>query len=230
MGVTKTDFVRGLQCPKMLWLDSHKPEEKYIPAAVQRRLDLGNEFGDKAMAIFGDYVETTAYRPDGRMDYAAMLERTERCLLAGTPVICEAAFSWYGNYCAADILKKTASGYELYEVKNAPRPRREFLIDLGFQSYLIRKSGVLLERCFLILRGENEAERKEDGGRAEVTFRIVDETKEARLFERMADKNIWTFSKLKKQEAEEPKVSVGRQCESPYKCWYYDYCHGRGSI
>lgn len=85
MGVTKTDFVRGLQCPKMLWLDSHKPEEKYIPAAVQRRLDLGNEFGDKAMAIFGDYVETTAYRPDGRMDYAAMLERTERCLLAGTP-------------------------------------------------------------------------------------------------------------------------------------------------
>lgn len=92
MGVTKTDFVRGLQCPKMLWLDSHKPEEKYIPAAVQRRLDLGNEFGDKAMAIFGDYVETTAYRPDGRMDYAAMLERTERCLLAGTPVICEAAF------------------------------------------------------------------------------------------------------------------------------------------
>lgn len=90
MGVTKTDFVRGLQCPKMLWLDSHKPEEKYIPAAVQRRLDLGNEFGDKAMAIFGDYVETTAYRPDGRMDYAAMLERTERCLLAGTPVICEA--------------------------------------------------------------------------------------------------------------------------------------------
>ena len=37
MGVTKTDFVRGLQCPKMLWLDSHKPEEKYIPAAVQDR-------------------------------------------------------------------------------------------------------------------------------------------------------------------------------------------------
>lgn len=190
----------------MLWLDSHKPEEKYIPAAVQRRLDLGNEFGDKAMAIFGDYVETTAYRPDGRMDYAAMLERDGAVPAGGhARHLARRAFSWYGNYCAADILKKTASGYELYEVKNAPRPRREFLIDLGFQSYLIRKSGVLLERCFLILRGENEAEREEDGGRAEVTFRIVDETKEARLFERMADKNIWTFSKLKKQEAEESK-------------------------
>ena len=38
MGVTKTDFVRGLQCPKMLWLDSHKPLEKIIPEAVQKRL------------------------------------------------------------------------------------------------------------------------------------------------------------------------------------------------
>lgn len=65
MGVSKTDFVRGLQCPKMLWLDSHRPELKIIPEEVQRRLDAGNEFGDRAMGIFGAYVETTLYRPDG---------------------------------------------------------------------------------------------------------------------------------------------------------------------
>ena len=57
MGVSKTDFVRGLQCPKMLWLDSHMPEKRVIPEEVQRRLDEGNEFGDRAMGIFGDYVE-----------------------------------------------------------------------------------------------------------------------------------------------------------------------------
>lgn len=108
-------------------------------------------------------METTAYRPDGRMDYAAMLERTERCLLAGTPVICEAAFSWYGNYCAADILKKTASGYELYEVKNAPRPRREFLIDLGFQSYLIRKSGCPWNAAFSFCAAKTKPKEKRTG-------------------------------------------------------------------
>lgn len=111
MGVTKTDFVRGLQCEKMLWLDSHKPQEKIIPEDVRRRLDAGNAFGDVAMGIFGAYTETTAYRPDGRLDYAAMLKKTEECLLVGTPVVCEAAFSWYGNYCAADILRKTPGGY-----------------------------------------------------------------------------------------------------------------------
>ena len=49
MGVTKTDYMRGVQCPKMLWLDRHKPEEKVIPPEVQERLDEGNRFGDSAM-------------------------------------------------------------------------------------------------------------------------------------------------------------------------------------
>ena len=40
MGVSKTDFVRGLQCPKMLWLDSHRPEEKINPEEVQIKLQI----------------------------------------------------------------------------------------------------------------------------------------------------------------------------------------------
>ena len=109
MGVSKTDFVRGLQCPKMLWLDSHRPEEKIIPEEVRIKLDEGNVFGDGAMGIFGEYTETTCYRADGRLDYKGMIEKTSECLKDGTPVICEAAFSWYGNYCAADILKKISA-------------------------------------------------------------------------------------------------------------------------
>ena len=49
MGITKTDFVRGTQCPKMLWLDHHKPEQKEIPLDVQDKLDRGNAFGDSLM-------------------------------------------------------------------------------------------------------------------------------------------------------------------------------------
>ena len=39
MGVTKTDFMRGMQCPKMLCLDKHKPEEKIIPQEVQYKIN-----------------------------------------------------------------------------------------------------------------------------------------------------------------------------------------------
>ena len=59
MAITKTDFMRGMQCPKMLWLDKHKPSLKVIPPEVQARLDAGNDFGDRAMAMFGPYEEMT---------------------------------------------------------------------------------------------------------------------------------------------------------------------------
>ena len=57
MPVSKTDFIRALQCEKMLWLDAHAPELKIIPPEVQARLDAGNDFGDVAMGIFGDRSE-----------------------------------------------------------------------------------------------------------------------------------------------------------------------------
>ena len=56
MGLTKTDYVRGMQCPKMLWLDRHKPEAREIPAEVRCRMVRGNDFGDRMMGVFGPYI------------------------------------------------------------------------------------------------------------------------------------------------------------------------------
>ena len=52
MGITKTDFMRGMQCQRMLWLDKHKPKLKVIPPEVQARLDVGNNYDDKSMGMF----------------------------------------------------------------------------------------------------------------------------------------------------------------------------------
>jgi len=43
MGITKTDFMRGMQCPKMLWLDKHKPKMKIIPPEIQAMLAHARE-------------------------------------------------------------------------------------------------------------------------------------------------------------------------------------------
>ena len=43
MAITKTDFMRGMQCPKMLWLDKHRPDLKVIPPEIQAKLDAGND-------------------------------------------------------------------------------------------------------------------------------------------------------------------------------------------
>ena len=107
MGVTKTDFMRGMQCPRMLWLDRHHPELKVIPPFIQDRLNRGNEFGDRMMGIFGPYEEVREYYPGTtRPNKTEMAKKTQELLSAGTKIICEAAFmDEDGNYCAADIIR-----------------------------------------------------------------------------------------------------------------------------
>ncbi len=84
MGITKTDFMRGMQCPKMLWLDKHKPGQKVIPPEVQARLDAGNDFGDRAMGMFGPYEEMTVFRPGTTIpDKMAMVEKTKEHIALG---------------------------------------------------------------------------------------------------------------------------------------------------
>lgn len=236
MPVSKTDFMRGLQCEKMLWLDAHAPHLKIIPPEVQARLDAGNDFGDAAMGIFGPFTEATVFKEDGKLNFSAMLERTRELLECGEDVVCEGAFSWYGNYCAADILKKEEKGYALYEVKNTYSAREEFIVDLGFQSLILRKCGVPLLQRKLVLRGDTPPEdcppSPYENGNVEFlekdgfTYKIVDVTAEAKRAERLASERVFELGKLKKKDAVSPRIGVGEHCEKPYRCWYYEHCHG----
>ena len=216
MAITKTDFMRGMQCRKMLWLDRHKPGLRVIPPETQARLDAGNEFGDRAMAMFGPYEEMTVYLPGTHIpDKKAMAAKTQEHIARGTPVICEAAFCNYNNYCAVDILRKTQTGYDFYEVKNSPQAHEQFIRDAGFQYYIISRCGVRIGRIFLVLHGPDE----------ENPFVPVDVTKEAKGYYRWVSDNIWDLNRMQK-EPEEIAVPPGEQCTKPYECWYYAYCHG----
>ena len=84
----------------MLWLHKNKPEEFDNSVLNQNVLETGNEVGDLAMGLFGDFTEI----PYG--DLSDMLEETKRLIESGTPVIAEASFSLDGLFCSVDILKK----------------------------------------------------------------------------------------------------------------------------
>ncbi len=196
----------------MLWLDSHRPEKKVIPPEVRARLDRGNEFGDSAMGMFGPFEEMTAYKEDGRLDYVKMIENTAEHLKLGTPVICEAAFSWKGNYCAVDILRKAAEGYELYEVKNSDHLGEQFVKDVGFQWFILSKLGIAVTKRCVVLPGSEAG-----------TYDVRDVSEESvRYFKETSD-NFWDLYNIKKSD-DEVFRKMGEQCYKPYKCWYCEYC------
>ncbi len=216
MGITKTDFMRGMQCPKMLWLDRHKPELKIIPSEVQQRLDEGNTFGDSAMGMFGDYEEMTIYRPGTSFpDKKAMAAKTAEHIELGTKVICEAAFIYYNNYCAVDILRKTDDGYDFYEVKNSPEVHEQFIKDCGFQNYILQRCKINVGSIYVVTHGDDENN----------PFVINDVTDEAKGYYKWINDNIWNLNRMQK-EVDEIDITPGEQCSTPYECWYYGYCHG----
>lgn len=218
MGITKTDFMRGMQCPKMLWLDKHKPKLKVIPPEVQEKLDAGNEFGDLAMGMFGAYEEMTVYRPGTHIpDKKAMVQRTAEHLDAGTAVICEAAFMNYNNYCAVDILRKTETGYDIYEVKNTEELHDQFIRDAAFQYYIISRCALKIGKVFIVLHGKDP----------EYPFSPVEVTQEVKGLYKWINEHIWDLNRLQKSQ-DELTVEPGEQCTEPYECWYYSYCHDAG--
>ena len=214
MGVTKTDFVRGMQCPKMLWLDRHKPELKEIPPEVREKLDQGNDYGDRMMGMFGPYIEVQEYYPGTKWpDRVRMAAKTAELINAGTRIICEAAFmDGNGNYCAVDILHWDDENncYDMYEVKNATEITDRFVQDAAFQAYLIRRTGLKLGRVFIVYHSDEP-------------YDIEEVTKTVEKYAPWVDENIDRLSRIKDQP-DEVFCEMGVHCACPYECWYYGYC------
>lgn len=102
--LSKSKYCSAVQCPKMLWLKKNKPEVFDDSVMNESVLETGNEVGDLAMGLLGDYVEV----PFGNLD--EMIERTSELLVDGIPIITEASFSYNGLFCSVDILKNLGSG------------------------------------------------------------------------------------------------------------------------
>lgn len=215
MGISKTDFIRGMQCRKMLWLDKHKRELRVIPPETQERMNAGTDFGIRARSMFGEYEDMTVYKPDSSFpDPDAMVAKTKQHLKIGTRVLCEAAFSDYNNYCAVDILRKTDDGYEIYEVKESSGVYEQLIKDAGFQYYILSRCRIKIDKVCIVTHGEDEDDH----------FVINDVTDRAKSYYKWINDNIWDLNRIRKSDTEYA-VEPGEQCEIPYRCWYYDYCH-----
>ena len=113
LSLSKSLFIRGLQCYKSLYLDRYNPELKDpISESQQRIFDSGTEVGFLAQDLFPGGIEITY---EG-FTHEEQIERTKAELKKGTTTIYEATFNHDDVFVKADILHKGATGWELYEV------------------------------------------------------------------------------------------------------------------
>ena len=154
--LSKSKYCNLWRCPKMAWLAKYKPEAAVIDDSLEARLDSGSATGDLAMGLFGDYVEVTTFNEDGTLNLPAMIERTKEEMAKGTSVICEAAITYEGLYCAVDILKKEGDGYAIYEVKSSTTSKKKneikpiYIADISYQKYVLDHCGINVTGTYIV--------------------------------------------------------------------------------
>ena len=146
----KSKYCSFVQCPKNLWLGVNKPELAVMDSSAESRMEEGNIIGDLAMQIFGDFVEVTAFKPDGKLDLSKMIADTKALMDKKAPVICEASFSYNGDYCAVDILKREGDGYAIYEVKSSTGSKDVYITDISYQKYVLEHFGINVTGTYLV--------------------------------------------------------------------------------
>ena len=224
--LSKSKYCGFWQCPKMAWLNKYKLEEKTEDPGQEAVFTTGNEVGDLAMGLFGDFVEVTEYSAE-KIDIGKMIENTKKELDRGTEVICEASFSFDGLYCAVDILKKEGKGYAIYEVKSSsidpekPEINSVYVADIAFQKYVLEHCGITVTGTNLVcinnsyVRGE-KLDINELFCIVNVDDLVNDEIRQVGPNLKLAEKILGSDT--------EPDYDLDMRCHNPYKCAFWDYC------
>jgi CRISPR/Cas system-associated exonuclease Cas4 (RecB family) len=221
MYLSKSKYCAGQQCPKILWMDQNMPEQK--TEQDDSRMKAGLMVGDLAMGYFGAFTEV----PFDHEDMGGMIDETKRLLEAGTAVITEASFSYDGNFCSVDILRKTAGDYEIVEVKSSSgedgdesdKIKQEYFDDIAYQYYVVSHSGLNISKISLMqLNREYIRHGVLD---LQKLFVLTDCTEIVLNMQKDIPENIANIKAVATQKGE-PAPPIGSRCKGcAYKGWCF---------
>lgn len=214
--LSKSRYIRGLQCHKSLWLYTHDRDLRKISKFATASFDQGNEVGELARDIFpgGKFIEFVGVSFDDQ------ISETQKALKTAK-VIYEATFSYGGVLVKADILRKVGRSWELYEVKASNDKKPVHLDDIAVQYYVITGSGVPVSKTF-VTHLNKEYVRKGDLD-VQALFASEDVTADIK------EKQAGIKAEIERQQKmlagkNAPKIDIGPQCGKPYGCDFMKHC------
>lgn len=217
--LSKSTFIRGVQCLKSLYLNKKRPflRDK-IPLERRMVFQRGHEVGKLAHQLFPGGVDLSPGHPSR---YRKAVGETRDKIESGYPVLYEACFQYDGVLVFMDILVHTADGWHAYEVKSSRGISETYLMDAALQYYVISGSGTALKSISIIHVDENYI--RENGIEPDDLFRKVDVTAEALSRQEYIREQI-----IREKETLElphsPRIDVGPHCRDPYDCDFIGHC------
>ena len=126
--ISKSNYIKGTQCQKLLWLTKHHPSVMDAPSDIQSFVfSNGHRVGEMAQRLF----------PDGHLlpydlPFDQKLYQTKLKISEGKTIF-EPSFLWNQLFCMVDILHYSENGWQLIEVKSSTSLQPTHIKDVAFQ-------------------------------------------------------------------------------------------------
>jgi hypothetical protein len=213
--LSKTRYVAGLQCPKMLWWMVHEPDapELEVDEQLKAVFARGHRVGELARAqVSGGVLIDLPHN-----EYNRRVAATKKALADGAPAIYEASFVEDGVFVAVDILERRRGGFALVEVKSTLDVKEPHLPDVAVQTHIVRRAGLKVTRAE-VMHLNRECCHPDLSNlfvREDVTLLIKPHVEE------VPDRAAALISAL---AGPLPSVSAGPHCKAPYECPFLGRC------
>ena len=204
--------MKGLQCPKALFLNVYKPRLKTpFSAETKALMTDGRKFEATVREAFLPAIDVSKTLGP---KFAAYAQFTKGCLAKkGDLTLFEAGLEHNKVLVLVDILKRIGNCYELYEIKRSTQLTPSILNDAAMQ-YVVAKNVLQAPiQSFVILRVN------------EYDYQITD------ISQAVASLAPSITAEIEQQlqilaQGKEPLIATGPQCNSPYPCDFKSYCGG----
>jgi hypothetical protein len=217
--LSKSTFIRGVNCHKSLYLNKHHKELRdELDSQTQAIFTQGKSVGELARQLFPGGVDCT---PENYFDFQAAVIRTQEEIKKGTKVIYEAAFQYNGVLAALDILVKDKKGWKGYEVKSSTSISETYELDAAIQYYTISNSGTDLKDISIVyINNEYEKNGPIDVKKLFKMESVIDRVGEILP---AIPQQVSILKKVLVQK-EVPKIDIGPQCKNPNPCDFMGHC------
>lgn len=215
--LSKSLYIRGLQCHKSLFLQKYKPKLKDdISDSQEAIFQGGRDVGVLAWQLFPGGTEI----PYEGLSHQDQLNRTQSKIKDGQKTIYEATFSHKDVFVKIDIMHKGKTGWEIYEVKAGTKLDSVYVDDASLQYYVLAGAGIKVSKVFITYIN-NEYVRK---GALDVRKLFISED----ITKQVKEKQPFVIEQLKKQRrmrnGKIPKIDIGPHCSDPYECDFTGHC------
>jgi len=208
--LSKTKYITGLQCPRLIWIQIHEPEK--IPETdpvTQHIFNQGHLVGELAKRLFPEGIDISTE------DFMGNIASTMDLLKERKPLF-EAGVLAGKLYSRVDILSPTGEeGWDIVEVKSSTSVKDVHINDVAFQRYCCNQSGLNVRKCYLALINNQYVKNGEIDPEGLLNIHdVTDQVEEASMG--IQDKINGILEVINQETC--PEMIIGPNCRDPYEC------------